>query len=264
LSAFCFTGSPPPDLLYDNSDRALRAFGAAGIRTDPIVLPRRLGLAGVRSSGHVEVDGHRLWVRYSTYLRDSTDALQGLLVEEICAVTADAYFRLGTDIGALSSATQAAFIERVGLTAAHVQAAVAADGERLRAQAARGPVLSGEQRRFLSTALAMWDGVASSRPLPITALGYPDWPGFDADVARLRAQLHQAEPQFSQREWTRILLLAEISFASDLLGAGVEFDLVSGWTDAEAVAVLRSIQRALGPTVDASLLFPHAGRRPGR
>lgn len=62
-------------------------------------------------------------------------------------------------------------------------------------------------------------------------------------------------------EWTRILLLAEISFASDLLGAGVEFDIVTPWRDPEALPVLRSIQRALVRTVDASLLFPDGGRR---
>gem|GEM_PF-7032237 len=58
-----------------------------------------------------------------------------------------------------------------------------------------------------------------ARPLPINALGYPDWTEFDADVARMRAQLDNAEPQFSELDWTRILLLAEIGFASDLHSA---------------------------------------------
>jgi hypothetical protein len=265
LSAFRFTGDPPTDLLYDNNDRALRALFAGGIRTDAIVLPKQHGLAGVRSSGLVEIGNDRLRVRYSTYLRGSNEPLQGLLVEEISATTAEAYIRLGKELGALSSTTEKAFMRRVGVTTQDMEAAEASHEERVRADATRAathtPALSDEERRFLSTALAMWGGVASWRPLPITTFGYADWAEFDVDVARMRAELDHAEPQFSAVEWTRILLLAEISFASDLLGAGGEFDIVTAWRDPEALPVLRSIQRSLAGTVNASLLFPNAGRR---
>jgi hypothetical protein len=63
----------------------------------------------------------------------------------------------------------------------------------------------------------------------------------------------------SDVDWTRILLLTETSWASDLLGAGVESGLVTGIPDAEAVTLLRSIQRKLTNT-DAEMLFPGAGR----
>jgi hypothetical protein len=56
------------------------------------------------------------------------------------------------------------------------------------------------------------------------------------------------------------LLLTEISFGSNLLGAGLEFEIVSDWYDPEALAMLRSIQRDLGRVVNATLLFPDAAR----
>jgi hypothetical protein len=246
-----------------------RAFAAGGIRTDAIILPDRHGLAGVRSSGVIEIGSDVLHVQYSAYLRGSDEPLQGLLVEEMSAVAAEEFLRLGSALGRLTSTAQDAFAVQVGMTAQDMEAAVAAHGEQVRAEAIRAasspPVLSEEQRRFLSTALDVWHGPASWRPLPITVLGYADWTEFDADIARMRTELDQAEPQFSVVEWTRILLLSEISFASNLLGAGVEFDIVTAWRDPEALPMLRSIQRALSGRVDASLLFPGAGRpRPTR
>lgn len=265
LSAFRFTGSPAADVLYDTNDRALRALSAAGIHTHPVILPRWPGLAGVNSDGLVDVDGHSLRVHYRRYVRGSDHPHDGLLVEEVTAVDWQAFFRLGTDLGVLTSAAQDAFTARIGVTAEDMEAAVAAHGEQVRAEAARaaarGPVLSDEQRRFLWHALAVWGGPASWLPLPIDMLGYTDWAAFDTDVARIRERLTHPDLRLSALEWTRVLLLAEISFGSDLLGAGVEFGITTPWRDAEALHVLRSIQRLLVRTVDASLLFPGRERR---
>lgn len=260
LSAFRFTGVPAPSLLYGNSSRVLEETAALRVKTDPVVLPEGRGLAGVRTEGYVHVDGRDFWVRYSTYLRGSDTEMDGLVVEEIMAASAESVLRIhGT--GDLSAAARDAFIAHIGLTADHMREAVATHGERLREEAARGPVLSDEQRRFLWHALAMWGGPASGRPLPIEAIGYADWPAFDADIERIRARLSEAEPEFSALDWTRILLLAEISFGSDLLGAGVEFDIASPWRDPEALALLRSIQRALVRVVDGRLLFRGSGQK---
>lgn len=258
LSAFRFTGVPDPAQLVTRADKGLRDWNAEGIRTSEIVLPKLPGVSGVRSSGYITMSNESLWVEYCTHLRGSTEPGQGLVVEQIFAAAAGPRMRLGPGIGALTAATSDAFIAHIGATPDDVAAAVADHGEQLRREAATDPVLSGEQKRFLATALSVWGGIASGRSLPIEALGYAGRADFDADVARLRDQLGRDKPELSTRDWSRIQFLAEISWASDMFGAGVEFELVSPFADPEALALLRSVQRALVRTVDPALVFPRA------
>jgi hypothetical protein len=107
-------------------------------------------------------------------------------------------------------------------------------------------------------ALSEWGGLASYKPLPITILGVSDWAKFDPLTDRLATAITQHEP-LSDLDWARALFLTEISWASDLVGAGVEFALVSN-SDEEAVKLLRSIQRKISSSSRADLLFPNAGR----
>ncbi|OLP00993.1 hypothetical protein BVU76_17985 [Mycolicibacterium porcinum] len=258
LSAFRFTGVPDPAQLVTHADKGLRDWNAEGIRTSEIVLPKLPGVSGLRSSGYITMGNESLWVEYCTHLRGSAEPGQGLVVEQIFAAAAGPRMRLGPGIGALSTATSDAFIAHIGSTPDDVAAAVADHGEQLRRDAAAGPVLSSEQKRFLATALSVWGGIASGRSLPIEALGYAGRADFDADVARLGDQLGRDKPELSTRDWSRIQFLAEIGWASDMFGAGVEFELVSPFTDSEALALLRSIQRALVRTVDPALVFPRA------
>ena len=259
LSGFHFTGVPDPDLLITNADKGLRDWNAEGIRTSEIVLPKLPGVCGVRASGYITVSNESLWVEYYTYLRGSMESGEGLAIEQIFAAAAGPRMRLGPGICALAAATNDAFIAHIGGTPDDVAAAVAGHAEQMEREVAAGPVLSGEQKRFLATALSMWGGIAVGRPLPIEALGYTDKPHFDADVARLRDQLSHNKPDLSTLDWSRIQFLAEISWASDMFGAGVEFELVSPFTDPEALVLLRSVQRALVRTVNPALLFPRAG-----
>lgn len=256
LSAFRFTGVPDPDELITYVDRGLRDWNAKGIRTSEMVLPKLPGVWGVRASGYIAVSDESLWVEYCTQLRGSMEPQQGLVVEQIFAAAAGPRMRLGSAIGVLAAAASDAFIEHVGATSADVAAAVVDHVEQLERDVAIGPELSGQQKRFLDTALSVWGGVASGRPMPIEALGYADQADFDSDVARLRDQLSRKRPNLSTLDWTRIQFLAEISWASDMLGAGVEFELVNPFTDVEALALLRSVQRALVRTVDPTVLFP--------
>jgi hypothetical protein len=53
-----------------------------------------------------------------------------------------------------------------------------------------------------------------------------------------------------------LLFLTEISWASDLVGSGVDFSIVSGLTDDEAIKLLRSVQRKNSSRRRADLLFP--------
>lgn len=56
-------------------------------------------------------------------------------------------------------------------------------------------------------------------------------------------------------ETARVLFLSELAFGSDLLGAGVEFQLVSAMRDNEAIAILRHLQRKLYTRDGAKALF---------
>jgi hypothetical protein len=61
------------------------------------------------------------------------------------------------------------------------------------------------------------------------------------------------------------LFLTEISWASDLVGSGVDFSIVSGLTDDEAIKLLRSVQRKNSSRRRADLLFPGVpARAPSR
>jgi hypothetical protein len=70
----------------------------------------------------------------------------------------------------------------------------------------------------------------------------------------MREALKKEQPRFSAADWTRLLLLAELSFASDVFGAGAEFEMVSAWRDSQALTLLRSIQRALAGVVNSAQL----------
>jgi hypothetical protein len=61
-------------------------------------------------------------------------------------------------------------------------------------------------------------------------------------------------------DWARVLFLGEITWASCLVGAALDFEIVTGFSDAEAIAVLRSLQRKIGNSGRADLLFPGRGR----
>jgi hypothetical protein len=257
LSAFRFTGEPPPELLYNNADLGLREWRAEGIHSDPVQFPAGLPAAGARSSGHVSVAGRALRVRCSTYQNGSTVSDQGLVVEEITVVDVEEIRRLGQAIGQLAQAAKSAFTAQIS-TAVRSAAAIES---RISEAHASGPALTDQQREFLSTAIGVWRGVASDRPLPLHVLGYSSWQEFDAEITRLQTALTQARPELSRLDWTRVLLLAEIGFASDVLGAGIEFEIVGAWRDLEALSMLRTVQRQLGPLTDAALL-PHAATDP--
>ena len=107
-------------------------------------------------------------------------------------------------------------------------------------------------------ALMHWGGPASYAPLPIkSSFGLADWKEFDALTARLDRAITSHQP-LSDRDWALALFLTEMSFASDLVGAGVEFALISH-SDEDGTRLVRAIQHKISSR-DANLLFPDAGR----
>jgi hypothetical protein len=132
----------------------------------------------------------------------------------------------------------------------------------LRAMVEGSPIaidLTERERSFIADGLREWQGSAGWTPLPIEALGLSNWDEFDALTDRLRDAVTRGEP-LTDLDWARVLFLSEITWASCLVGAALDFEIVTGFSDAEAVAVLRSLQRKIGNSRRADLLFPGRGR----
>ncbi|MEU4313832.1 hypothetical protein [Nocardia sp. NPDC024068] len=104
--------------------------------------------------------------------------------------------------------------------------------------------LTPREHEFLDAALASYTGVSSNAPIPVRALGLNDRTQFKAEVGRLRRAVAE-RATLNHIDAARVLFLSELAFGSDLLGAGVEFQLVSAIRDDEAVAILRTLQRKL-------------------
>lgn len=90
-------------------------------------------------------------------------------------------------------------------------------------------------------------------------MGLSEWSEFDVLTERL-AQAVAGCQSLSVLDWARVLYLAECSWASSLVGAALDFSTVSGFTDTEALGLLRGLQRKIGGMKYADALFPGRGR----
>lgn len=59
-----------------------------------------------------------------------------------------------------------------------------------------------------------------------------------------------------------MLLVAECSWASSMVGAGLDFAVVTGISDPEGLSLLRGLQRKIGDIRRAKRLFLSGGRAP--
>jgi hypothetical protein len=102
---------------------------------------------------------------------------------------------------------------------------------------------------------------AADAPFPFQVLGLSTWEEFGELTVRLERAVTDGEP-LTNLDWARVLFLTEITWASDLIGAGLDFATVTGFSDSEAVGLLRGLQRRrkIGGYYRAKLLFPNGGR----
>lgn len=122
--------------------------------------------------------------------------------------------------------------------------------------------LTERERKFIQHALYQWQFSATSQPFPFQALGLSStWDEFDELTGRLSYAIIGSEA-LTDLDWARVLYLVESSWASDLVGAGLDFATVTGFSDTEAVCLLRGLQRKIGGIKRAKLLFPNGGRTP--
>lgn len=112
------------------------------------------------------------------------------------------------------------------------------------------------EKRVLLAGLDQWGGPARPTNELAVALGCTDTDDLMQHCERLGAALTANSP-LSALDWTRIVASAEISFASDVFGAGYEWSTCTGLSDVATIAALRSLQgklvKAYGPALGRDL-----------
>ena len=116
--------------------------------------------------------------------------------------------------------------------------------------------LTDDERRFMSLSINEWFGPAHGQLMMLPLLALPNKAAFSDMVKRLRDACWNREP-LTDLDWARALLLTEISWGSNLLGAGI--DSVSNFKDEIAVDLLRSIQYKVSSWDRRRLLEIEAG-----
>lgn len=119
--------------------------------------------------------------------------------------------------------------------------------------------LTADQRKFVAKALHQWAPQwalsASGKPFPFQALGLSTGEELSQLALRLADAVEHDQP-LTDLDWTRAVLLTECCWASNLIGLGPDFVVATGIPDADALSMLRRIQRRIGGAERARLLFP--------
>jgi hypothetical protein len=115
--------------------------------------------------------------------------------------------------------------------------------------------LTERERKFIWHALHEWQNSAAWKPFPIEVLGLSSWDEFDELTWRL-AQAVTVGQLLTTLDWARVLYLTECSWASSLVGAALDFSIVTGFSDTEGLSLLRGLQRKIGGIDQAETLFP--------
>jgi hypothetical protein len=119
--------------------------------------------------------------------------------------------------------------------------------------------LTDDERKFIGQTLDEWRSSASGKPFPFQVLELSTWEEFGELVIRLEHAVAGGEA-LTDLDWARVLFLTELTFASNLVGSGLDFAIVTAFSDAEALRLLRGLQRKIGGYHRAKLLFPNGGR----
>jgi hypothetical protein len=83
-------------------------------------------------------------------------------------------------------------------------------------------------------------------------MGFTDTAELFDSYNKFREML-ESTGELPAEDWIRLLLSVEIVFASDVVGSGLDWSITTGYSDAESIAMLRTIQvkilRAVPPRV---------------
>lgn len=114
--------------------------------------------------------------------------------------------------------------------------------------------LTDDERRLIYHGLNEYGGPIRGQSVMLRALGLSDRREFDELIDRLRGAIWRKQP-LSGLDWARAVFLTEVSWASDMVGAGLDF--ATNLPDDEAAPLLRSIQWKLNRSgIGGNLLVP--------
>lgn len=101
-----------------------------------------------------------------------------------------------------------------------------------------------DERILLRAGLREWGGPARLTDSMAMAIGFESKAEFFVQSRRIDRSLAQGAPM-SFADWRRALLATEVVFASDVVGSGLDWETTTGIRDADALRLLRSLQRKI-------------------
>lgn len=104
--------------------------------------------------------------------------------------------------------------------------------------------LTHDERLLLRYGLNQWGGPARCTDAFALAMGFNSREHLHEDLPRLIDAL-EAEAPLKGDDWRRVLLATEVVFISDIVGAGLDWSIVTGFLDEVSIQRLRSIQRKM-------------------
>ena len=108
--------------------------------------------------------------------------------------------------------------------------------------------LTDTERSVLAHGLIEWGGPARCTEEMAVAMGFQSRHDLRDQSQRLLAGL-VTDAGLSKLDWARVMLATSVVFADDLIGCGLDWSIVTGYSDQETILALRSIQRKV--TFDA-------------
>ena len=105
-------------------------------------------------------------------------------------------------------------------------------------------VLEPEERTLLHAGLVGYREASRPTQAMSIAIGFEGRDDFENERWRIADTIQQSSV-LSRLDWTRALLTLELMFASDIMGAGYEWEIVTGLSDSETLAVLRRLQHKM-------------------
>lgn len=104
--------------------------------------------------------------------------------------------------------------------------------------------LQEDERAMLRWGLLDWGGPARPTDELVRVMGFDSIVDLHENARRI-AESVWTGAALTRRDWTRALVATEFVWASDVFGSGLDSVYSFGYTDEEAVATLRSLQRKL-------------------